>query len=77
MTPLPQVSGRELVRALERGGFVVHRQRGSHVILRRPGGKGGAVVPLHAGKDLPPGTLKSVLQQAGLSVDELVELLNS
>lgn len=75
MTPLPQVRGRDLVRALERAGFVVHRQRGSHVILHRPGTASAAVVPLHGSKDIPPGTLRSILRQAGLTVEELIELL--
>lgn len=68
------------MRALERGGYVVTHIRGSHHYLRRrvpdDGNRGALVtVPVHGNRDLPPGTLKSILQQAGLTVDELVELL--
>ncbi|MDQ2703439.1 MAG: type II toxin-antitoxin system HicA family toxin [Pseudomonadota bacterium] len=64
---LPRVSGAEVVRALERLGFVRTRQRGSHVVLRR--GLSGCVVPMH--RELKTGTLAAVLKQAGVSVDEL------
>ncbi len=56
MPSLPRVSGREAIRALEKLGFVVRRQRGSHVILRR--GATGCVVPDH--KELKEGTLNGV-----------------
>ncbi|HET7035161.1 MAG TPA: type II toxin-antitoxin system HicA family toxin [Thermomicrobiaceae bacterium] len=54
MSRLPRASGREVVRALERGGFVVSHTRGSHVYLRKPGAAGLVTVPVHAGHDLPP-----------------------
>ncbi len=65
MPRLPRVSGREAIRALEKLGFVVTRQRGSHVVLRR--GSVGCVVPDH--KELKTGTLAGVLKQAGVSVE--------
>jgi predicted RNA binding protein YcfA (HicA-like mRNA interferase family) len=71
MPSLPRVSGREAIHALERLGFVVVRQRGSHVILRR--GSTGCVVPDH--KELKIGTLSGVLKQAGVSVDEFIAAL--
>ena len=71
MPSLPRVSGRETIRALERLGFVVSRQRGSHVILRR--GSTGCVVPDH--KELKTGTLSGVLKQAGVSAEEFVAAL--
>lgn len=52
---------------LERGGFAQISQRGSHVKLRNPEGR-TAIVPLH--RELAPGTLRSILRQAGLSVEE-------
>jgi predicted RNA binding protein YcfA (HicA-like mRNA interferase family) len=61
-----------VIRALGKGGFHQISQRGSHVKLRNAGGR-TAIVPLH--RELAPGTLRSVLRQAGLSVEELVELL--
>ena len=48
---------------------------GSHVKLRRPGQHGRVVVPVHGNRTLPPGTLHNILQQAGLTEDELRELL--
>ena len=68
MPNLPRLSGREVIRALEKLGFVVLRQRGSHVILRR--GSVGCVVPDH--KELKTGTLHGVLKQAGVSVEDFL-----
>lgn len=68
MPRLPRVSGRDAIRALERFGFVVTRQRGSHVVLRR--GSVGCVVPDH--RELKTGTLAGLLKQAGVSVEEFL-----
>jgi predicted RNA binding protein YcfA (HicA-like mRNA interferase family) len=74
MTKIPtDLSGRALVRALEKIGFVVKRQRGSHIILRRVNPPARVVVPDH--KDLRVGTLRTILNSAGLTVDELLKLL--
>ncbi|MGD7035515.1 type II toxin-antitoxin system HicA family toxin [Methylotuvimicrobium buryatense] len=73
MPKLPVVSGTEVVRALQRLGFVVARQRGSHIVMRR--GSSGCVVPNHA--ELKTGTLSGVLKQADISVDEFVESLHA
>jgi len=71
MPSLPRISGRDAIRAFERLGFVVKRQRGSHVVLRR--GSVGCVVPDH--KELKTGTLAGVLKQAGVSVEEFLAVL--
>lgn len=71
MPKLLVVSGAEAVRALERLGFVVARQRGSHIVLRR--GASGCVVPNH--RELKAGTLTGILKQAGLSADEFIAAL--
>ncbi|MBS3959135.1 MAG: type II toxin-antitoxin system HicA family toxin [Xanthomonadaceae bacterium] len=68
---LPRVSGTDAIRALQRLGFVVARQRGSHVVLKRSGV--GCVVPLHA--ELKVGTLSGVLKQAGVSADDFMAQL--
>ena len=68
---LPHISGAEAIRALQKLGFVVARQKGSHVILRR--GSSGCVVPNH--KEIKIGTLSSVLKQAGLSAEEFMSAL--
>ena len=68
---LPVVSGAQVVGALVKAGFVQVSQRGSHVKLRKA--ERVAIVPLH--RELAPGTLSSILRQAGLSRDELTPLL--
>ena len=68
---LPHVSGAEAIRALQKLGFVVVRQKGSHVVLRR--GSVGCVVPNH--RELKIGTLSSVLKQAGVSAEEFMAAL--
>jgi predicted RNA binding protein YcfA (HicA-like mRNA interferase family) len=69
MPKLRRISGREAIRILQRLGFKQVRQRGSHVVLRK--GNRGCVVPLH--DELAPGTLRSVLRQAGVTVEEFDE----
>lgn len=75
MPRLRRVSGREAIRALERLGFEQVRQRGSHIVLRQETAEGakGCVVPLH--RELAIGTLRGILKQAGVGVDEFVEQL--
>jgi predicted RNA binding protein YcfA (HicA-like mRNA interferase family) len=69
---LPVVSGRAVVRALLRAGFAEVSRRGSHVKLRNAAGR-TVIVPMH--RELARGTLRSILRQADLTVDALVELL--
>ncbi len=66
------LSGRELRRVLERIGFVYQRQKGSHMIFRRDDPYARVVIPDH--KVLRPGTLRQILNEAGLSVEQLTEL---
>ena len=74
MPPLPtQLSGREVRRALERAGVVFRRQRGSHMVLRREQPYARVVVPDH--KAIRQGTLRRMIADAGLTVDEFLELL--
>ena len=75
MPKLPVVSGPEAIRALQRAGFVVDHQTGSHVTLIHPETGRRAVVPRHGGRDLKAGTLRAILRDAGLSVEDLRELL--
>lgn len=72
MPELPVCSGAEVIRALERLGFRVVRQRGSHVMLRK--GMAGCVVPLH--RELKRGTLSGILRQAGVDVADFVGSLS-
>ncbi|MBI2908889.1 MAG: type II toxin-antitoxin system HicA family toxin [Chloroflexi bacterium] len=73
MTPLPAVSGRRVVRALEKAGFSIRRQRGSHIAVGKPGHPHTISVPDHG--EVRPGTLRSIINKAGLTVQEFVELL--
>ena len=76
MSKLPRVSGKEVVSALKRAGFVLIRTRGSHQYLYHHGKDKLVTVPVHSGKILAPKTLKSILGQAGLSVNHFIEILN-
>jgi predicted RNA binding protein YcfA (HicA-like mRNA interferase family) len=73
MSGLPRISGRDCVKALEAAGFYLKRQHGSHIILRRDDPHAQVVVPDH--KELDRGTLRSIIRQAGLSLDEFSSLL--
>lgn len=64
MPKLPRISGAEVVRALERLGFTIAQQRGSHIVMRR-GSSGCCVVPNH--KEIKVGTLTGILKQADVS----------
>jgi predicted RNA binding protein YcfA (HicA-like mRNA interferase family) len=73
MSGLPRISGRECVKALSKAGFYLKRQEGSHMVLRRDNPFGQLVVPDH--KELDRGTLRAIIRQSGLSVDEFIKLL--
>jgi predicted RNA binding protein YcfA (HicA-like mRNA interferase family) len=77
MSPaLPVVKARECLAALQRAGFYIDHQTGSHARLFHQTDKTRKVtLPIH-NKDLPPGALKSILRQAGISVADFIELLN-
>ena len=78
MPRLPRVSGKDTVRALQRAGFAVFDQTGSHVYLHRFDGTtyGPRVtVPVHGQKVLAPKTLKAILQAAAVGVEEFADLL--
>ena len=77
MDKLPVLSGEKLLKALLKEGFVVLRQKGSHVIVSKEM-DGEAVsfpVPLHKGRNIKPGTLNGILHSAGISKDRLKYLL--
>jgi predicted RNA binding protein YcfA (HicA-like mRNA interferase family) len=73
MSKLPVVSGSECIKALEKVGFEIVRQRGSHVILARENPKNTVIVPNH--KELDRGTLRAIIRQAELTVDEFIQFL--
>ena len=74
MSVLPRVSGREVVKALARVGYERDRQRGSHIILRQESYPHRRItVPDH--KEVAKGTLRAIIREAGLTVDEFKALL--
>ncbi len=72
MPRLPALKAQQVVKALERAGFIFVRQKGSHRILVK--GSIGVTVPMH-NKDLKRGTLKHIVKQAGLTLKEFLDLL--
>jgi len=74
MPPAPAVRGERVVRALERVGFKVARITGSHYIMRHLDGR-GTTVPVHPGRDVAKGTLRGILDDIGLSIDEFRDIL--
>ncbi len=75
MPRLPRVSGREAVSVFERAGFEVRRQRGSHIVMTKPGRPETLSVPDH--RELQAGTLRALIRKASLSVEQFEELLRS
>lgn len=73
MPKLPQVSGKDAVQVFERAGWRVARQKGSHVVLVKPGSIYSLSIPLH--DELGPGLLRDQIRKAGLTVDEFIDLL--
>jgi len=74
MPRVPSVRGDRVVRALERAGFKVARVAGSHYVMRHPDGR-GTTVPVHPGRDLAKVTLRNILADADLTIDEFQRLL--
>ncbi len=71
---LPAVKPRDAIRALEKAGWYVHRQKGSHVIMHKAGSRTMLIIPLHT-RDLPKGTLHAILSDAELTNEEFIVLL--
>ncbi len=74
MSKLPRgLSGKEIIKALERAGFYIKRQKGSHIVLRRDSPFAQVVVPDH--KSVDTGTLASIIDGAGVSVEAFIKLV--
>ncbi|MGB3204949.1 MAG: type II toxin-antitoxin system HicA family toxin [Crinalium sp.] len=73
MSKLPVISGAECTKTLEKIGFVVVRQRGSHIILVREEPKTTVSVPNH--DEIDRGTLRAIIRQVDLTVDEFIALM--
>jgi len=74
MSGLPMLTAREVIRALERAGFQVQRQTGSHARLRHTDGR-VVTVPILAGQDIGRGLLRKILRDADLSREEFIAYL--
>ncbi|MBK6318812.1 MAG: type II toxin-antitoxin system HicA family toxin [Dehalococcoidia bacterium] len=74
MPDLPALKPTEVISALRRAGFTVRRQRGSHAILANAATGRRTVIPIHS-RDLSMRTLREVIVQAGLTVEEFLALL--
>ncbi len=73
MPKIPSFKPRELIRRFEKAGYIIDRQKGSHVILYNPTEGKRLTIPLHI-KELPKGTLLSIIKQAGLTREEFIKL---
>jgi len=71
---LPALKPVEVVKALERAGFVVKRQTGSHVIMYKAELRRPISIPQHP-RDLPKGTVRAIIRQAGLTLEEFPQLI--
>lgn len=71
MHKLPSVSGKKIIKSLNKLGFIIVRQRGSHVFMQRR----DATVTVPLNNPVKKSTLKSILNQAGISIEELIEHL--
>lgn len=75
MPRLPMLKGREVIAALEKAGFQVTRQKGSHMRLKHEDGR-TVTVPLHAGQTVGKGLLRKILRDAELTTDQFLNLLS-
>lgn len=76
MPRAPRLTGREALRVLTHDfGWYVARQAGSHLHLKHPDRPGRVTVPVHAGEILKPKALATILDQAGIELDEFVKML--
>ena len=66
MAKLPSLTPKKIIKILRRNGFILRKQKGSHLIFKHSQTEKRVIVPLH-NKDLPKGTFLSILKQAGIS----------
>ena len=75
MPKLPSTKPRKLIKIFEKQGYVIDRQKGSHVILLHPTSRRRLTIPLHT-RDIPNGTFLAIIKDAGLTKDEFVKISN-
>ncbi len=74
MPSLPTLSGHDAVKVFAKGGWQMVRQRGSHMIMVKPGHMATLSVPDH--REIAKGTLRSLIRSSGLTVEEFADLAN-
>ncbi len=75
MTSLPSYKPIDVIRKLRKAGFAFDRHtKGSHEIWYNPHTRRRTVIPNHPGNDIPKGTLRAIIEQAGLTVEKFIEL---
>ena len=72
MTRLSSYSGDRLVRAFQRAGWNISRQKGSHVIMEKVGFDATLSIPVHKGKDVKRGTLRDLIRDAGMTIEDFL-----
>lgn len=71
---LPRVTAEEVIKAIEKTGFILSRQSGSHKIYKNDAGR-RVTIPYHAGKTIHPKLLQNILKDADLSIEKFKELI--
>lgn len=74
MTKLPDITGKTAINAFEKHGWNVKSRKGSHAKLTKPGVNHFLIIPVHT-RTIPKGTLSNIIKDAGLTIDEFIELL--
>lgn len=73
MSKMPSFKPREVIKKFQKAGYIIDRQRGSHVILYHPLQQKRLTIPMHV-KDLPKGTLLAIIKQSGSTREEFLKL---
>lgn len=75
MSKIPSVTARDVIRVAEKAGFGFDRQKGSHAVYLRLSDMRRLVIPMHKGRDLKPGTLRGLIDDMGLSLEQFTGML--
>ena len=73
MPNIPSLKPREIIKKFEKIGYVIDRQKGSHIILYHPTQRKRLTIPMHI-KDMPRGTLLAIIKQSGLTREEFLKI---
>lgn len=74
MSKLPSLTGKEIVSLLKKAGFIIERQRGSHVFMKHSDGR-TTVVPVHAGETIGTGLLSKILRDTDMTKEDLRKII--